>query len=198
LRLAFEDDDAPVLIRIGHETDDGNAHFATLDTGVITLVPAPDVRMITRDLFDFREKRIFECGPAAVTRITLRFDGTDYVFAKGRRWTVEQPDEKIWDSQDDARALVDAVARVDASGMEVMEAPEDLAPYGLDDPLVSLTVEMAGNGETRTAGPFRIGEPLPEQSYLRFASVEGRSEIFHVNQAIVDAMREALKGVRDR
>ncbi len=198
LRLAFEGDDAPVVIRIGHVTDDGNAHYATLDTGVITLVPAPHVRMITRDLFDFREKRIFECEPGAVTRIHLHFDGTDYVFAKGRRWTVERPGEKIWDSQDDARALVEAVARVDASGMEVMEAPDDLAPYGLDEPLVTLTVEMADGGETRTAGPFRIGEPVPEQSYLRFAALEGRSEIFHVNQVIVDNLREALKGVRDR
>ncbi|MFO7976553.1 MAG: DUF4340 domain-containing protein [Candidatus Hydrogenedentota bacterium] len=199
LKLGFENDNAPVLIRIGKPTEDGEMHYATLDTGVITLVPAAHVRAITRELFDFREKRIFEVQPQHIKRISMRFEDVDYVFAKDRRWTVEQPPEKIWDSQDDARALVEAVARVDASGVAEASAPDDLAPYGLDTPLMVLTIEMANEqGATATEGPLRIGAPVPDQSYLRFATVEGRSEIFHVNQSIIDKVREALEGVRDR
>ncbi|MEA3365576.1 MAG: DUF4340 domain-containing protein, partial [Candidatus Hydrogenedentes bacterium] len=199
LKMAFKDDNAPVLIRIGKTTEDGQMHYATLDTGVITLVPAAHVRAITRELFDFREKRIFEIKPEDVKSVSLRFEDEDYVFAKDRRWTVEQPPEKIWDSQDDARALVEAVTRVDASGMAVASAPEDLAPYGLQDALVVLTVEMMNeNGEIAAEGPLRIGAPVPDQSYLRFATVAGRPEIFHVNQSVIDKVREALEGVRDR
>ncbi len=199
LRLTFKDDNAPVLVRIGKATEDGQMHYATLDTGVITLVPAQHVRAIARELFDFREKLIFAIAPEAVTRVTLRFEDVDYAFAKGRIWTVEQPAEKVWDSQDDAKALVEAVARVEASGVAVMDAPEDLAPYGLDSPLMSLTVEMTQEGgETSAAGPLRLGDPVPDQTYLRFATVEGRPEVFHVNQSVVDKVRDALKGVRAR
>ncbi|MDY0033154.1 MAG: DUF4340 domain-containing protein, partial [FCB group bacterium] len=135
----------------------------------------------------------------AVSRVTLRFEDVDYVFVKGRRWTIEQPAGKIWDSQDDAKALVEALALIDASGVAVMSAPEDLAPYGLDAPLMVLTVATPKEGGgTADAGPLRIGDPLPDQSYLRFATVEGRPEIFHVNQSVIDKVREALNGVRDR
>jgi hypothetical protein len=199
LKLVFKDDNAPVLIRLGKATEDGQMHYATLDTGVITLVPASSVRALTRDLFDFREKRIFEINPDGVEGVSLRFEDVNYVFAKDRRWTVEQPPDKIWDSQDDARALVEAVARIEATAMAVESAPEDLTPYGLDAPLMVLTVEMANeDGTTLTKGPFRIGAPVPEQSYLRFATVAGRPEIFHVNQSVIDKVREALEGVRDR
>ena len=199
LKLAFKGDTAPVLIRIGKPTEDGQQHYATLDTGVITLVPATHVRAITRELFDFREKRIFGVDANAVSRVTLRFEDVDYVFVKGRRWTIEQPAGKIWDSQDDAKALIEAVALIDASGVAVMSAPEDLAPYGLDAPLMVLTVATPKEGGgTADAGPLRIGDPLPDQSYLRFATVEGRPEIFHVNQSVIDKVREALNGVRDR
>ena len=199
LKLAFENDNAPVLIRIGKTTEDKKMNYATLDTGVITLVPTQHAAAITRELFDFREKRIFEIAPDAVKRVALRFEDVDYAFTKDRRWNVEQPAEKIWDSQDDAKALVEAVARVDASGMAASETPADLAPYGLDSPLMILTVETASeSGETATAGPFRIGAAVPDQTYLRFATVEGRPEIFYVNQSVIDKVREALKGVRNR
>ena len=63
----------------------------------------------------------------------------------------------------------------------------------------AVTVETASeSGETATAGPFRIGAAVPDQTYLRFATVEGRPEIFHVNQSVIDKVREALKGVRNR
>ncbi|MGI6459258.1 MAG: DUF4340 domain-containing protein [Candidatus Hydrogenedentales bacterium] len=199
LKLTFKDDNAPVLIRIGNATEDGQQHYATLDTGVITLVASSHVRAITRELFDFREKRIFKVDANAASRVKLRFEGEDYTFAKGRRWTIEAPEGKVWDSQDDAKALLEAVATIDASGMASLTAPDDLAPYGLDAPLMELTITTSNeSGGAVDTGPLRIGNPLPDPSYLRFATVEGRPEVFHINQSVIDKVREALKGVRDR
>jgi hypothetical protein len=199
LRMKFKGDDAPVLVRIGDLSSDDQYHYATLDTGVITTVPVTQVRSIAKDLFDFREKRIFEADKDDVQRIEMRFEGTEYIFEKGRRWTVERPDGKIWDSQDDARALVEALARVDGEGVVASETPDDLAPYGLADPLlVAVVLVQPEEGEGVVKGPLTIGDPLPDRTYMRYAMVQGRPEVFYVNQAIVDDVREALKGVRDR
>lgn len=199
IALRFLDDDAPVLIRIGSLTPDRRHHFATLDTGTITMVPADAVNRLMKTPFDLRDKEVFRFHAGSAVSVNLHFEGVDYVFTRDRLWRVDTPEGHFWESQDDMQALLDAFSLVLAQGVEQDPAPESLAPYGLDAPALSMRVivaDGAAGGELRDVGPLRIGDPCPEHPHHRFATVEGRPELFRVRQRLVDQVRQALRGVQ--
>ena len=83
--------------------------------------------------------------------------------------------------------------------LEAEPVPQDLSPYGLDAPLATLAVSAqgAGQGDQETVhGPLKIGAVTPANSQRRFAVVAGRDGVYTIRQAVVDAIRDTIKGVR--
>ena len=110
------------------------------------------------------------------------------------------PQGAVLESQSDVDALIKALAKSSAVDVEVAadQAPQaDLAAYGLDAPVLEVEVTIADDtGEPRRLGPLKIGAVTPDQGQQRFAQAAGRPELFRIKQAVLDDVRDAMRGVR--
>lgn len=208
----FENEDAPRAIRIGGpapapDTIAEDAPeivreylYAQQDTGDVVTVLEAAARGWTKTPQDFRESTILNLDPERVTRVELGFDGTQYAFEKAEEhWRVLEPANRRWDSQTDMAALIETLARAEMTAIEVSEDDFDhvyLETYGLDSPRLNvLAIETADDGTTSAAGPLIVGAVTPDNSRERFAMLSESSEVLRVRQALLDDVRDALRGV---
>ncbi|MBI5092610.1 MAG: DUF4340 domain-containing protein [Candidatus Hydrogenedentes bacterium] len=204
LTIGMKDRPEPARIRVGAQIPGKETFYAAQDSGTVVELNRTDVNALTRNLADFRPKEFLRFDKVAATAVNLRFDGTDYVFEKSATtgvWTIKAPAGKVWESQNDMTSLVTTLSTAHMTGVEASTAPTDLTPYGLNAPLatVTVTVQSGQGGATgATLGPLNIGKSVENNSQQRYASVQGRSEVFRAEQALVDTLRDILKGVRDQ
>lgn len=189
-----------ISIAVGQPAGEG-AYYALQDTGTPALVAAANVYALEVDPFFFQAKEIFEFPQDKSDRIMLNLEGVNYTFERtGDDWLVKEPVGKRWEVPMDAHLLVRTLSSVKAVGVEASSAPADLAPYGLDTPV--LTVEAVATSVTRgegdrTYGPLTIGKPCEGDSQQRYATVAGRPELFRIPQSVLTNVRQALDGLRD-
>ena len=201
LKFAFKDDAPPATILVGAEMPDAEKYYATQDTGVVTLLSNLDLRILRKTAFDFRLRKLMRFDQAI--RLELAFDGTDYLFERPRgKWVLTRPEGRTLGNQSDVQSLVEALGSAHAVAIEAKAIPSGLAAYGLDVPLATITVtappqeDASGNATIEPVfGPLKIGTTAPDNSQQRFALLEGQQEVFRVKQAIVDEIRETLKGI---
>jgi hypothetical protein len=130
----------------------------------------------------------------------MSFDGVNYVFQKGEQaWFISEPKRKAWESRDDMDALLDAFSNCNAERIEAPTAPNDRVPYGLLHPIltVRVTLKAEGQGGATLLGPLEIGDLCKDNPHQRYATIAGRSELFRVNQTIVEAVRGSLRGLKN-
>ncbi len=191
-----------VRVAVGGPGPEEDTVYALQDTGSVVLVPAGAVELLQIEPFAFQAKEIFEFPKDNAVRLVLHFEGVDYEFRLGDdgKWVVSAPPGKRWELSSDMEALLRAVNPVRALARERSAEPEDLASFGLDAPLLRVEVfrpsRFRGEDEGM-AGPLEVGSPAPDESLERFARVAGRPGVFRVSQALIDEVREALKGIRD-
>ncbi|MDP7638606.1 MAG: DUF4340 domain-containing protein [Candidatus Hydrogenedentes bacterium] len=166
--------------------------YARMDDGTVTTVPLPISEVLAADSFRFRKKEVFEFPAQDATRLELVFRGTQYILSKVEgRWTVLEPAGHILESQWDATALLEAMSQVRALDI-ASPRPSDEA-MGLDAAPLSATV-ILDDGATKL-GPLRVGKTKAPQSRDRFATVEGRVEVYYLDQSLLDDVAAALEGV---
>jgi hypothetical protein len=200
ITFTFSGNQPPASIRVGARVPDTEQSYATQDNGVVTLLNAIDVAALTKRPFDFTERAVMRFVKPDAIRLELTFEDTKYVFEKIRgQWRVKEPANRALGSPTDVAALVAVLSSAAAEDIELSETPQDLAPFGLDKPIAVITVATAKpdapNGEV-VHGPLTIGNTIQKDSQLRYAATAMHPGIFHVHQALVDEMRETLKGVR--
>lgn len=199
IRFSFKDGSPPAAIRVGAQVPDTGQYYATQDTGVVTLIGDLELSVLTRTAFDFKSKALMKFDSKQAARVSLKFEGVGYLFEKTRGiWQIKAPPEKSFGSQSDIEALIAALSDTRAVALQTEETPADLAQYGLDAPLATITLttlDSATPPKETTFGPLDIGKTAPDESQQRFATVEGRDGIYRVKQAIIDDIRETLKGV---
>ena len=130
----------------------------------------------------------------------LTLEDAAHVFVKGEQaWRVQEPAGKVWESQDDMRALLDAFDGLTSESVEAAVTPPDLSILGLDKPVLTVTVTTQNEAGTSTTHALvSIGKICPDDNHLRYAMVEGRPQVYRVKQAPVSTVREALRGVIDQ
>ncbi|HOZ44979.1 MAG TPA: DUF4340 domain-containing protein [Candidatus Hydrogenedentes bacterium] len=201
--LTFDGDGTPVEILVGGATEDGEAFYAKQDTGAVVTVPRRAIRDLTWTLFDFRSRRLLRFAPEDAIRVSLQLEERRYLFEKvHRKWLIREPKGARLDSQSDVEAVLNAVASVNALGIEAESAPGDLSPYGLAEPMFRVAVTTcAAEGAARTPedevvlGPLEIGNTTPDDARRRYALTRGYREVFVVTQDILDNVRSALEGI---
>lgn len=200
MTFTFRNDPASATIRVGAKLPDVDRYYATQDTGTAILLNSNDVRAVTKNCFDFRKGALLEFARGEAIRIALTFEGVDYVFEKPRGlWRLKEPANRVVSSPGDIEALAETLASLHAMGMDSATTPEDLAPYGLDNPIAVATVTTLkpdSGGPEVTVGPVKIGATTPNESQRRFAVSEGRPGLYRVKQAVIDDIREILGSVR--
>ncbi|MBN2309229.1 MAG: DUF4340 domain-containing protein [Candidatus Hydrogenedentes bacterium] len=198
IAVTFAGEDEPRHVRVGAVPQGSDRHYVTQDTGAVTTLSVQEIAWLANDLFYFRDKALlrFEAKQAGAASLTFR--GAAYRFEMGtRKWEVMEPAGKVWDQQSDMAALLDALSEVEAAGIAEPAPPNQPDPYGLEQALLTFEVELAGD-EAGTAGPLVIGAVSRENPRQRYATVPDRLEVFLVKQSLIDEVREALRGIRDR
>jgi hypothetical protein len=192
-----------ISLAAGGPTPDGEQVFARQDTGSLMLMNPAELTVITVTDFYFRNKEIYKFPQDKAARVMLHFEGTDYAFERqpSGDWAVVSPANKRWELQSDMQALLAALNPVKAVGIE-STAPE-VNPEGMGLAAPVLTAEAVVPATTRDTpdahyGPLRVGQPAADNAHQRYATVEGKAEVYRVGQALIDDVREALKGIRDR
>lgn len=207
IELAFEGVEKPGKIRVGAKTADGDAYYVTQDIGYsVVLEPQLAEMLIDVNLFTFRDKTLIGFDKKEAVRVALKLDGVSYVFERlGGQWRITSPPDKRWESPTDMEALLDAFNPLAAVGLESPERPSDLSPYGLDEPVLELTVTLEPvhepgqpRGEQTTLPAIKVGALSEGRPRERYAIIEGRPEVFRIRQARLDDARQALKGIRDK
>ena len=199
--LDYEGEGAPQgtqTIRIGRPDATGDAHFAQSDRGAVLSLSAMHVEALRKDAFHFRDKNLLRFLPASVRSMTLSFEGQRYEFANVEGlWAVRYPEGLRWESQADMRALLDALAQVRAVAVETSTDPEEnaLERYGLAFPVLSTEVRVLHGENVVPLGILEIGDVAPPPAQSRYARAEGRPGIYQVDQALVDTVREVLRGI---
>lgn len=169
--------------------------YATQDFGHVTTLPVQMVAALREGAFRFRDKRLLPFDPADATKISLQLDGVDYAFEKSdNAWTVSAPAGARLDSRSDVDALAHILAQAKATDIADPAPARDV--QGVDAPVLTATVAVGGAEGAETYGPLRIGALKAAKARERFAAVDRRSETVFVDQAVVDDLREALRGVR--
>ena len=129
--------DGTVELAIGRKDD---KVYARVDgTGPVLKVPARVLDGLPRQLFDYRNKRVFEVNAPDVERIELEFprDTQAVAFKRdGEKWLPESSEWKVQDFR--VGDLLYELDRVDATGLE--EGTPDLARLGLEPPAVRVSV----------------------------------------------------------
>lgn len=195
--LQFEDEDTPGVIKLGSEAEDGAGMYVTQDTGIV-MTARPAKFLLSCTPFYFEDKRLLPFKKQEVQAVAVTLDGTDYRFERlPDRWRVAQPEGGSWESQSDMDALLEALGEMRAVKRVEPGTESGEIEYGLDNPagVVTVSVLPEGGAEQEALPAVAIGAISQEDSRERYARVEGDPEVYVIKQAIVDDMRDALRGV---
>lgn len=127
-------------LRIGKAA--GGARYAKLaDSDLVFLVDSSLVRRLTEEL---ARRRVLDFDPAAVAAATLRRAGRGpgaRIERKGEVWMAVSPEEEVLSGRAPT-GFLKAAAGLNAIRVADYR-PKRLAPYGLDNPVLSIAVELS-------------------------------------------------------
>lgn len=169
--------------------------YAWQDNGTLVTLPARAWPLLRGEPFKFRDRSLFEFDVRDAEAVELTVDGTPYRFeVEAGRWRVVEPAGYYFESQDDARAILEAMSGVKAVAVVSPHGGNEI--HGLDTPAVEAQVWVRGpDGTARSAGHLHVGNLATEQGRHRFARSAGKASILLIDQAFVDDLRAALEGV---
>ena len=199
ITLGFKDDATPAEIKVGSKMSDTEQYYAMQDNGIVTLLNGIDVTTLTKTILDFRSKDLLQFPKMGTSRIVLEIDGVPYIFNKLRgEWHVLAPENKTLTNPEAIDTLAGTLSETRATTIETMEANPNLAAFGLDAPVATVSVNFLQEGATTetTIGPLKIGKPDPQNSQLRYALVGSKAGVYKVKQELVDQFRDVIKCVQ--
>jgi len=142
-----------------------------------------------RTPFDLRDKKILKFDREKADSVTLVRDGKTMTLARtGSEWKVSGPVA----SRSDYSAIEGLLTRLSTSNMsKLLESDaKDLAKYGLDKPVMTITV---GAGSAKTV--LEVGKTEDNQTYARDAS---RPLVFTVDTTLKDDFNKPFDDYRKK
>lgn len=195
--LRFEGDAPPATVLLGALAKDDIRLYVRTDAGLTGLIGVEAAEMLLNaNSLSFRAGRLLNFEADDVTAVSLDYNGKSYRFAKpGSSWRVEAPEGHALAGPAVMPAILDAL---DGLRSNRLESPslEDPARYGLDAPFLRAKVSIDEDGEPVALPEALLGDVDPVRLHLRFAAVEGNDEVLLVPQRKLDALFDALAGVR--
>ncbi len=145
-------------ISFGKQHPFSGRRYARLNgEGPVLLIDESSYQSLKKRRFDVRDKQIVSLKPEEISKLTLqrRLIGEMQLERKGEGWEVSAfGDQRIADTELVER-IVKSVSGIRANEF-VDEPGEDLARFGLDDPVV--VVELGKEGGEKPAVTLKIGE----------------------------------------
>lgn len=215
ISIQFSSDEGPpgsILVGAQVPDTDPPLHYARRQDSVVMTLSDRSVENLRWERFSFRKKALLSFVPAEARELSVDLDGTRYVMKRVEgRWVVSEPEGRKLESQSDVAGLLEVFANTLAKGMADSRPGAEID--GLDAPILSATVGLSQPSEgavgeavdprevaapLRVVGPLKVGHIAADEGRNRFATVAGRSGVYFVDQALIDDVREALRGVVPR
>ena len=177
--VAFAVDDTPDLRRllIGDTTPTGADRYAKLgDSGRVFLVNAALESTFNRDTFALRDKAILEFDRDAIDRFATVAAGQTVRLAKADNdWRLTEP----FEARADFSSVEGLVGQLNTGQMRAIEAEDtdELEPYGLADPRLTVTIG-AGSAETT----MLVGDETPAATV--YARDSARRLVFTIDASL--------------
>jgi hypothetical protein len=139
-----------------------------------------------------KAKRLYDFKPDDVTELLLKYQDREIVLRKvGEQWRLIQPVDAAADDLA-VKNLVNAVAECEVK-KEVEENPTDLAPFGLDQPFVTLTVKL----KDRELPAVSVGKNTPV-GFSAYARRSDSNKVLLVNASFRSGLDKQVKDLRDK
>jgi hypothetical protein len=179
------------MLLVGSKTFTGDSVYAIVDgSQQVSLLPVLLATSTDKSLDALRDRSVlhFETGKAA--SFTLKNPAGELSASKENdRWKISKPSDAPA-SQEAVESLLQSVR--DASLLSVAsEKPEDLARYGLSNPVISLSISDQ-NGAQNT---LLVGRKDGDAYFARDVS---RPTIFRINEDLYKKLSEKFADLRDK
>lgn len=188
IKLSLKDRDLP-LIRVGKTSPVGNSTYVQrADEAKVQLTGAAFHAGMDKQVKDLRDKQIVTYVDDDVTGIALQGPGRDVRLGKvDGKWRFEQPGDYAVD-ETTVRAFLSTLRTLRATDFAT-DTAGDLAPYGLDNPQLTITISVANEAERKQI--LIGGENDKKENYIKTAA---RPTVYTVGDW---ASRDLNKGVND-
>lgn len=139
-----------------------------------------------------KAKRLYDFKAEDVTEVLLKYQDREVVLRKvGEHWRLIQPVDAAADELT-VKNLINAIAECEVK-RELEDTPNDLAPFGLDQPFVSVTVKL----KDRELPAVAVGKnaPVGFSTYVRKADT---GKVLLVSSSFRAGMDKQVKDLRDK
>ena len=177
-------------LKLGRKTPTQGEMYAQKNgEKAVFLVSSVQETSFNRTPFDLRDKKILKFEREKADAVTLVRAGNTMTLARtGSEWKVTAPVA----SRSDYSAIEGLLTRLSTSNMSklIESDAKDLAKYGLDKPVMTITV---GAGSAKTV--LAVGKTENDQTYARDAS---RPLVFTVDSTLQGDLTKAFDDYRKR
>ncbi len=177
-------------LKLGRKTPtQGEIYAQKNGEKAVFLVSSVQETSFNRTPFDLRDKKILKFEREKADTVTLVRDGNTMALARtGSEWKVTAPVA----SRSDYSAIEGLLTRLSTSNMSklIESDAKDLAKYGLDQPVMTITV---GAGSAKTV--LAVGKTEHDQTYARDAS---RPLVFTVDTTLQGDLTKAFDEYRKK
>lgn len=169
---------------------------------------------LARPVGDWRDKGLWDLRQQDIRRVAVAGRDSYELIHREDRWDLVAPRFRGPADVDKVRLLLDRLAYLTVSNF-VTDTPEGLAIYGLDNPRLTVTVELLGppapagaeaaattapatQPATAEAGPthtLALGAAVGEKVY---AKLSGSATVFQLPASSLEELQPALASLRDR
>lgn len=178
-------------VQLGTKDFSGIQAYALADDSKdVLLLPASLLSVTDKSLDEMRDRSVLDLTVADVTGFDLKNSMGEIVVTKQPGgWQIEKPHV----APAAEGAAIPVLAQVAAGKMAsiVSETPTDLGKYGLQKPVLSLEVRLAG-GAART---LLIGKKVEDEYYARDSA---RPMIFRVQAELFKKLNVGFSDLRDK
>ena len=167
----------------------GELYAQKNDEKTVFLVSAFQENSFNRKPFDLRDKKILKFDRDKADAVAIaRGPGAIELARSGSEWKVVKPGP----ARSDYAAVEGLLGRLSSANMSKLIEPDakDLAKYGLDKPVMTITV---GAGSAKTV--LEIGKTENDQTYAKDAS---RPLVFTVDTTLQEDLKKSLDDYRKK
>jgi hypothetical protein len=193
LTLWMGDDMAQKTLILGKTDDVKKGIYAKREgSDTVFLVPDDLTKDFPKTALDLRDRTVFAFEKGDVKKVQLKHGNIDLVAEKvaEKEWKITQPeqakgdDSAIWDVLTELRNL-----KVKEF---VNDSPQDLSPYGLNEPGITVNLWEKDKENPKT---FWVGKEEESGAYAR---TSGASSVYRIEPNIVKVLTKTPADFRDK
>jgi hypothetical protein len=172
-------------IKLGAKDFSNQSVYGVIDDGKdVSLLPISLLTSADKSVDDFRDLAILgTVAPEEINSINVKnANGSFAIGKKDSNWFLKTPTETAADNSE-VNNLLSEITSAKASSV-ASEIAGDLAPFGLNSPIVTISAQLQTGGERQ----INVGVKNEGDDKTYFAKSSDRSQIFKIDQSLFDKL----------